>query len=62
MASKLEAGIVWVNNFNLTPCQLPFGGIKMSGLGRENGKQVFDYYTNVKSVYVELGDVDYPLE
>lgn len=60
VASSLQAGTVWVNNYNLTAPQLPFGGVKSSGLGRENGKEVLNYYTNTKSVYVEMKGVDCP--
>jgi len=58
MAAALEAGIVWINNYNVTPIEMPFGGIKGSGLGRENGWAAIDYYTQRKSVYVELQGVD----
>lgn len=60
MAARLEAGIVWINNYNLTPIEMPFGGVKESGLGRENAMAAFEHYTQRKSVYVELGDVDSP--
>jgi betaine-aldehyde dehydrogenase len=38
----------------------PFGGFKASGMGRENGLAAIQHYTQTKSVYVELGDVDCP--
>ena len=44
----------------MTPVEVPFGGYKMSGVGRELGEDTIDYYTQVKSVYVEMGDVDSP--
>ena len=37
---------------------MPFGGFKQSGIGRENGTVVVDYFTQTKTVYVEMGDVD----
>lgn len=40
------------------PVLIPFGGFKMSGIGRENSTSVLQHYTQLKSVYVELGDVD----
>ena len=40
------------------PVQVPFGGFKMSGIGNENGMAVLKHYTQEKTVYVELGDVD----
>ncbi len=58
--AKLEAGTCWINHYNVTPIELPFGGMKMSGLGRENGRAAIEHYTHLKSVYVALGDVDAP--
>lgn len=60
MAARLEAGIVWINNYNVTPIEMPFGGYKQSGLGRENGHAAIEHYTQLKSVYVELGGVACP--
>ncbi len=57
---KLEAGTCWINNYNITPVEMPFGGYKNSGIGRENGRAAIEHYTQLKSVYVELGDVDAP--
>ena len=58
IASQLQSGNVWINNYNLTPCEMPFGGVGMSGYGRELSKHSVESYTQVKHVYVELGDVD----
>ncbi|XP_066993265.1 4-trimethylaminobutyraldehyde dehydrogenase [Anabrus simplex] len=55
---KLQAGTVWINNFNVVPLEIPFGGYKQSGIGRENGTAALDNYTQLKTVYVESGDVD----
>jgi betaine-aldehyde dehydrogenase len=60
IAAALEAGVVWINSYNLTPVAMPFGGSKQSGLGRENGLAALDFYTERKSVYVNLGGVDAP--
>jgi betaine-aldehyde dehydrogenase len=60
VAAALEAGIVWINSYNLTPVAMPFGGSKQSGLGRENGLAALDFYTERKSVYVNLGRVEAP--
>ena len=57
VANKIQAGIVWINDYNITPPEVPFGGYKQSGLGRENGLQAIEHYTQVKTVYVNLGDV-----
>jgi len=60
VVAQLQAGVCWINNYNLTPVELPFGGFKQSGLGRENGLVTIEHYTQLKSVYVELGDVVSP--
>ena len=57
---ELHAGTCWINHYNVTPVELPFGGMKMSGLGRENGRAAIEHYTQLKSVYVAMGDVDSP--
>ncbi|MGF1863780.1 betaine-aldehyde dehydrogenase [Enterovibrio norvegicus] len=58
--AKLQAGICWINNWGASPAEMPVGGYKQSGIGRENGVQTLSSYTQTKSVYVELGDVDSP--
>jgi betaine-aldehyde dehydrogenase len=60
VAARLQAGVCWINNYNITPVEVPFGGVKQSGLGRENGLAAIEHYTQVKTVYVELGDVASP--
>lgn len=56
----LQAGTCWINAYNLTPVEAPFGGVKSSGVGRENGHAAVAHYTQVKSVYVGMGPVDAP--
>ncbi len=58
--AHLEAGTCWINHYNVTPIELPFGGVKLSGLGRENGRAAMEHYTQLKSVYVAKGDIDAP--
>jgi betaine-aldehyde dehydrogenase len=58
--ARLEAGTCWINHYNVTPIALPFGGVKGSGLGRENGRAAIEHYTQLKSVYVNLGTIDAP--
>ena len=58
--ARLQAGTCWINHYNVTPIELPFGGVKLSGLGRENGRAAIEHYTQLKSVYVAMGDVDAP--
>ncbi|HSI39166.1 MAG TPA: betaine-aldehyde dehydrogenase [Xanthobacteraceae bacterium] len=60
VVARLEAGTCWINHYNVTPIELPFGGVKQSGLGRENGKAAIEHYTQLKSVYVNLGRVEAP--
>ena len=58
--AQLQAGTCWINHYNVTPIEMPFGGVKMSGLGRENGRAAIEHYSQLKSVYVAMGDVDAP--
>ena len=58
--AQLQAGTCWINHYNITPVELPFGGVKMSGLGRENGRAAIEHYTQLKSVYVAMRDVEAP--
>src|SRR6187399_163327 len=55
VASKLQAGTVWVNTYNVYDTAAPFGGYKQSGFGREMGQHAVDYYTQIKTVWVDLG-------
>ncbi|MBA4205218.1 betaine-aldehyde dehydrogenase [Pannonibacter phragmitetus] len=52
---QLQAGTCWINTYNLTPIEMPFGGFKSSGIGRENGHAAIAHYSQIKSVYVEMG-------
>lgn len=52
----LRAGTVWVNNYNNLSAQMPFGGYKMSGLGRENSEYALRNYTEVKSVIIKIAE------
>ena len=60
VVARLQAGTCWINNYNITPIEVPFGGTKHSGLGRENSLAAIEHYTQRKSVYVEMGDVEAP--
>ncbi|MTI44508.1 betaine aldehyde dehydrogenase [Roseibium hamelinense] len=57
---SLQAGTCWINTYNLTPIEMPFGGYKKSGVGRENGHAAIEYYSQIKSVYVEMNGVEAP--
>jgi betaine-aldehyde dehydrogenase len=58
--AALDAGTCWINTYNITPIEMPFGGNKQSGLGRENGKAAIEHYTQLKSVYVAMEPIDAP--
>ncbi len=60
VAARLQAGLCWINSYNLTPVEIPFGGVKASGLGRENAKAAIEHYSQVKTVYVGLTPVAAP--
>lgn len=56
----LQAGTCWINAYNLTPVEIPFGGYKQSGIGRENSLAALTHYSQEKAIYVEIGDVASP--
>ncbi len=60
VVSRLQAGTCWINSYNLTPLEMPFGGVKLSGVGRENGRAAIEHYSQVKSVHVGMGPVGAP--
>ena len=53
VAKRLRAGSVWVNCYQAMDPAVPFGGYKMSGYGRESGKQHVEEYLNVKAVWIK---------
>jgi aldehyde dehydrogenase (NAD+) len=55
VAKALRAGSVWVNCYQTMDPAVPFGGYKMSGYGRESGKQHVEEYLNVNAVWVKTG-------
>ncbi|GAA5970958.1 hypothetical protein JCM11641_004522 [Rhodosporidiobolus odoratus] len=54
VTNRLHAGTVWVNCYNVLNSQVPFGGYKQSGIGRELGEYALKNYTNIKSVHINL--------
>jgi len=54
LARRIKAGTVWVNTYNVFSAELPFGGVKQSGWGREMGEEVLSSYLETKSVIVQL--------
>lgn len=57
---QLQAGICWVNSWGASPAEMPVGGYKLSGVGRENGIETLDQYTQTKSVYVGMQKLESP--
>jgi aldehyde dehydrogenase (NAD+) len=56
LAAAIKAGVVWVNTYNMFDSGVPFGGFKQSGYGRDNSKYAIDVFTEVKAVWVDLGE------
>ncbi|MFA0569612.1 betaine-aldehyde dehydrogenase [Vibrio gallaecicus] len=57
---QMQAGICWVNTWGDSPAEMPVGGYKDSGIGRENGPETLLHYTQTKSILIELGDYASP--
>ena len=57
---QLEAGTLWINTYNLAPVEIPFGGSKQSGFGRENSAAALEHYSELKTVYVAMAPVQAP--
>jgi aldehyde dehydrogenase (NAD+) len=55
LARDLKAGTIWINTYNTFDAASPFGGFKQSGFGRELGIHALELYTQVKSVWINLG-------
>ena len=55
-AERLDAGYTWINSPQIIFDELPFGGVKQSGLGKEHGEEALDYYMETKSVVVARGE------
>jgi betaine-aldehyde dehydrogenase len=60
VVDQLEAGTLWINAYNLAPVEIPFGGSKQSGFGRENSLAALEHYSELKTVYVSMGKVEAP--
>lgn len=58
--NKLQAGICWINTWGNSPAEMPVGGYKQSGIGRENGVETLKNFTQIKSVFVETGELERP--
>ncbi|MCJ8517441.1 betaine-aldehyde dehydrogenase [Pseudorhizobium tarimense] len=60
VVDQMQAGTLWINTYNLCPVEIPFGGSKQSGFGRENSAAALEHYTELKTVYVAMGPVQSP--
>jgi len=60
VAAGFEAGTCYINTYNDAPVEAPFGGSKNSGVGRENSKAAIEHYSQLKSVFVRMDDVEAP--
>ncbi len=60
VVDALDAGTCFINSYNDAPVEVPFGGMKMSGVGRENSKAAISHYTQLKSAFVRINDVESP--
>ena len=60
VVDALDAGTCFINSYNDAPVEVPFGGMKMSGVGRENSKAAISHYTQLKSAFVRMNDVESP--
>ncbi|MAS26634.1 MAG: betaine-aldehyde dehydrogenase [Oceanospirillaceae bacterium] len=57
---QIKAGICWLNAYGNSPAEMPVGGYKLSGLGRENGIETLRHYTQLKAVYVGMNPLESP--
>jgi len=55
VSRRLKAGTVWINTYGLMDASLPFGGYKSSGFGRELGMHAIEHYTELKTVWLNMG-------
>lgn len=60
IAEQIESGLVWINSHNVRDLRTPFGGCKNSGIGREGGHYSFDFYTELTTIHVAMGEHPIP--
>ncbi len=60
VAAAFEAGTCYINTYNDAPVEAPFGGMKASGVGRENSRAAIEHYSQIKSVFVRMDDLEAP--
>ncbi len=54
LAHAIKADTVWINTYNMFDSASPYGGYKMSGFGREQSLEAFNFYTQTKTVWIDL--------
>ncbi|MCB1180195.1 MAG: betaine-aldehyde dehydrogenase [Leptospiraceae bacterium] len=60
VSQSLEVGVCWINHYNVTPVELPFGGVKFSGIGRENAIEAMYSYTQAKTIFIQPDELEMP--
>lgn len=60
VVQSFEAGTCYVNCYNLAPVEAPFGGVKASGVGRENSREALNHYSQTRTVYIAMNAVEAP--
>ena len=60
VVASIQAGICWINSYGNSPVEMPVGGYKQSGIGRENGLSTLNNYTQLKSIYVGMNPIESP--
>jgi len=60
VAQAIDAGLVWINSQNVRDLRTPFGGSKQSGIGREGGHYSFEFYCELETIHVALGEHPIP--
>ena len=56
VAKGVETGRMWVNTYNALPAGAPFGGYKLSGIGRETDKTTMRHYMQTKNIFINLSE------
>lgn len=62
VSRQLQAGTVWVNTYRAINVKVPFGGYKQSGIGRENGLEALDEFSQIKSIVIDHGPARNPFD
>jgi len=60
VAQAIDSGLVWINSQNVRDLRTPFGGVKASGIGREGGDYSFEFYCDLETIHVSLGEHPIP--